>query len=154
MLCLKSVRSFICGMMISAVSMNSIFSVSAYSSSESERSGMNVYGHYYIAYNKIETGKQSGAKYARATTTVEADDNLPAGYMAAQAVVYRSDGTMLAVGDFHYNSNLIIEINAVKKYTGFSGTPIVYSQGVVKIWNGSGYWVYGTFRTPEINNYT
>lgn len=93
-------------------------------------------------------------KYARAYTDINAEKNLPGGYMGVQPIMYNSSGNAVATGTWSYSSSDTSGTSNMITYTGFSGSPAVYSKGYVKIWNGIDYWTYNTFASPNLNDYT
>ena len=149
-----SLKSLLCGALISSFCWVMPLSASAQSSTSGIKSAMSALGYNYTAYNTVLTGKTGSTKYARAYTDVDAEQNLPGGYMGARPMLYDSSGNVAASGTWSYSSANTSGISRGKSYEGFSGTPSYYSQGYARIWMGTDYWTYGTFASPCLNDYT
>lgn len=150
----SSLKSVLCGALIGAVCFVSPISANAGSVSNGASSAMSAYGHNYTAYNTSITGKLNNSKFARAYTNINAGENLPGGYMGVKPMLYYSDGSLWVAGDWDYSSSNSSGMGVGVSRSGFSGTPSIYSQGYARIWMGTGYWTYGTFIAPTLNDYT
>lgn len=152
----QSFKCYICEVLIGCLSAATILSVSAYSYTEGNESVMSPPNRTYYAYNSLSTGKQYGQKYARASTHVYTDDNVPGGYMGVKPALYDSNDNLIMTKDWYYSiNNVYSHMDSVADYS-ITGTPAVYSQGRARVWNPSisDYWTYATFRTPYLNDYT
>ena len=116
----------------------------------------NINGYSYTAQNTIDTGLEgsSSYKYARAYTNINANTNVPGGFMGVYARLFDSAGNAVSITDWYYNPSNRSGISNSAELLYLSGTPAYRSQGYVKVWNGTDYWTYNTFATPYLNDYT
>lgn len=151
-----SVKGFLCGALISTLSVCTVMSVSAAAYTTGAESVMSPPNRTYYAYNTLATGKEYGQKYARGFTHVYTNDNMPGGYMGVRPAVYDENDNALMVGSWTYSPNNISDYSNVAAVFSISGNPAVYSQGRARVWNTqiNDYWTYATFRTPFLNDYT
>ncbi|MBR5404919.1 MAG: hypothetical protein IK107_01345 [Oscillospiraceae bacterium] len=153
----QSFKCFVCGMLIGCIGAGSVLSVHAWSQTQGQYSVMSPPDTTYYAHNTLVTGKLNGSKFARAFTHVDAPSNMPGGFMGVLPMLFDGNDNLLKqASDWALNESNRMNASAMIKYTGFSGSPEVYSQGLAKVWHPylSTYWVYGTFRTPSLSDYT
>ena len=110
------------------------------------------YGYYGpingYSYENQATAVANTSAYAYTWVSTTGDDQVPAGYMAAQAKVYNSSGVLKKSSDLVYNDDPCIGYNTVTPNTIWSGT--YYSKGLTKAYNGNGYDTYYTFTSPNV----
>lgn len=152
----SSIKSFICGTLIGILSIGPAASANAQSSVNSASFTVSHAGYSYRVYNSIITGSDSNGKYATAATIIGSVGgvSVPAGYMGSKPKLYDADGYVVDYGEWRYNSSNTISMYNPKTLRGFSGSPAVYSQGQIKVWMGTDYYTYGTYKTPNLNDYT
>lgn len=73
--------------------------------------------------------------------------NPPIGYYGVQGRLYRDDGTLIASADWSYSSNS--EGHGIDNGPNTRVIGTYYSQGRGRVWHGTGYWTYGSFRSPS-----
>lgn len=88
--------------------------------------------------------------YAATHVYNQASGTVPTGYMGALARLYKND-VLCTSTDWSYNS---IPANGMGVPTSGSGcgSGIYYSYGKSAAYNGNGYSVYYTFKSPSINH--
>lgn len=127
---------------------------SAFSSTESSKKNKTIYNHSYEFYSSLETGKTGSNKYAKGYAHIQAEQNLPGGYMGIKSMLYNSSGTLITNSTTDWSASNVGAMTSSITYSGFSGTPTVYAQGLCYIWDGTGYIGYSTYKTPNLNDYT
>jgi len=124
----------------------SIASVHA-SVSEGPSKTVTVFGHTYRIYSAIEV--QSDWNTTVATSTVRTPDpmtRVPAGYMGSLSRIYKSSGSLHQSSDWVYNQSTTSGLTNYA-YANTSGT--YYSYGLIELYNGNGYSLHTTNRTPN-----
>ena len=98
----------------------------------------------------------SQGKYATGGTVIGSVGGVtvPAGYMGSRARLYSESGALAYYSDWRYSSSGTITMYNTKTARNFSGSPAFYSQGQIKVWMGTDYYTYGTYKTPNLNDYT
>ncbi len=150
----NSVKAFICGALIANLSVGALISANAGSSNSSLVYNFSDYGHTYNAWNNMTTGSDSNGKYATAATSISCTTSVSGVTMGVQPRVYDSAGNLKTYGEWKYNSDGVSAMMFSQTYRIISGSPAFYSQGYVQVWMGTGYHTYGTYRTPNLNDYT
>lgn len=152
----SSIKAFICGTLMGALSMGSVAAVNAQSSANSGSFTVSHGGYSYNSYNTIITGSDSQGKYATGGTVIGSVGGVtvPAGYMGSRARLYSESGSLAYYSDWRYSSSGTITMYNTKTARNFSGSPAFYSQGQIKVWMGTDYYTYGTYKTPNLNDYT
>lgn len=152
----SSIKAFICGTLMGALSMGSVAAVNAQSTATGNTRNYTLNGYSYSAYNMIVTGSNSDGKYATASTILSHNGTgLPTGYMGSRPRLYEaSTGIVIKYGSWKYNSNGTLSMLNPVTVSGYVNPPTVYSQGEVELWNGDGYDTYYTYRTPNSSNFT
>ena len=111
----------------------------------------------YYSYNTIYTGLDvNNKKFAMAMHNVSATNvsSLFAGQVGVQPILVYDSGSVAKYGDWKYNTAGGTGYGSSTTLRGFTSSTAYYSHGLVKAWNGTGYWTFGTFRSPILNDFT
>lgn len=123
------------------------FAGSAYSSNGYySTNGINYYN-----YSGIHTDHANNHKAHASTAAISTSGNVSAGWIGALPRRYSSGGsTLLCTGTWTYNSGTASGLAA----TGCSinNHSIYSSDGQTRAWNGTGYYTYGAFTSPNQNS--
>lgn len=110
------------------------------------------YGPYtkdgYSYYNRAEiyTSTSSGVLDS-GRTWVDPTVTVPGGQMGARGRAFRvSTGALACQSSVRYNSGPASSMTVTCSFSGVAGASY-YSQGFSYAWNGSGYSVYGTYKS-------
>jgi len=105
-----------------------------------------VYGYDY-RYESYVSNNTSGQIFGQASVSCTNVDELPIGYMGAQARIYNTSGILKASSSWRYNETdnpLVITITTYDTTSGY-----YYCKGQVKLYNGDGYSTYSCKATPN-----
>ncbi len=153
-LAIQAVKSFLCGIIISCISVCPLSYVFAGSASSGPSTSKTYGGYSYKGYNTTYTGMLYGSKFARGGTTITSTDVLPAGYGGVSPKLRDSSGNVVASSGWTYTSSGSSGISITANYNNFSGTPAVYSCGSMRCWSGSGYVTVTLDNAPTLSDYT
>ncbi|MBO5096289.1 MAG: hypothetical protein J6B98_05395 [Bacilli bacterium] len=116
----------------------------------SSSSFVTVYGHDYEYFSSVTV--HSGTVWAHVNIKSNEYENLPAGYMGAYARLYNSSGSLISSSGWTYNNTVCAGIsNMTPIYYTNNGT--YYGRGQVKMYNGNGYNLYNSTRSPNLQAY-
>lgn len=113
------------------------------------------YGYYgpFLGYsykNQATTWDgSSGGIRGEATVSVDGSGTAPAGYMGAQARLFKDD-VLYLYNSMWYNSSPTTRMADQTDSAFPSGT--YYSKGITAAYNGNGYSQYYTFQSPSLNH--
>lgn len=84
-------------------------------------------------------------------TTVKTPDgsNFETGYLGARALIFDYGGTLIGLSDWLYSTSPTNEWTVGTSSNPSSGD--YYSEGMIRVFNGSSYVTGGTARTPSVN---
>jgi hypothetical protein len=136
-----AVYPFLIGILISLTSL--VFAASASSS----------WGYYgpFLGYEYKNQAEISNFSTLAVTTRayVTSHSSAPTGYMGAQDRLYNSDGELVTSGNWFYNdepvAGIISFMSTLPDPAGY-----YYARGQTAAYNGNGYSVYWTFKTPNL----
>ena len=115
-----------------------------------------INGVNFTMQNSLYTGREGSDnhKFARASTSVSANQNIAGGYMGTKPVLFYSTGLIAANGTWDYTSGYSsgLSTNVTKAY--FTDSPTFYSHGYVEIFDGDDYQQFQSYKTANLNNYT
>lgn len=115
------------------------------------KSYVTVYGHKYEYSSSVTS--QSGEVWSHASVGSATMENLPTGYIGANARLYNSAGTLIKSSGWLYSDSACGGIsNKTPTYYTNSGT--YYGKGQVKMYNGNGYNTYTTTQSPNVQAFT
>ncbi|MGE6575952.1 hypothetical protein [Paenibacillus xylanexedens] len=123
------------------------FNLSPASAANSDKQEATVKDYTYVYYSQ---SSDAGSTTFYAYTTIAskyASEEIPAGYMGAQARVYDSTDTLRAYGatEFSPAKQLVFTTS-----TGTSTKGSYYSYGLVKMYTGNGYTTKYAYKSPII----
>lgn len=153
----KSIKTVLTGYLIGALSIITVMTASAYSSSSGSNGYYSANGISYYNYNTVSTGLNNyNEKFATAMINVHRNPtaNIPAGWAATCPILYNSAGQIVKQGDWTYSSSGTSGMGTMVMLTFTSGSPSYYAEGITRAWNGSSYWTFGSFKSPSLNDYT
>lgn len=119
-----------------------------------------AYNVDYYSYNTIYTGKYSNSNpaeyYASGDTIVMRDGNsaIPSGYAGIYPRVFDQYNILQVQGTWSYSPNGVYGFGTSTTYSTTSRTNAYYSEGLTRAYNGSGYWTYSSFQSPNLNDFT
>lgn len=110
-----------------------------------------VLGYYYENQNMVSVNDSNGYVYAMTSVYKDGSGTVPTGYMGAQARLYK-DGALAVATTWSYNTS---SSSSHWKQTSatYYGTGVFYSKGSTQAFNGSGYYQYSTFQSPNQSYY-
>lgn len=97
------------------------------------RNEISIYGYSVSAY--VEIFSISGT--------------VPIGYMGCKARCLNDAGVLVAESSWAYNSSPLIGMGGNAPLTG-TYNESYYSDGITRVWNGTGYWTYGGVPSPKM----
>ena len=151
---IQTLKSFLCGVSLSAFSIGATLYASAFSSTQGSISVTYANNQAYNTYNTLYTGIEgNNSKYARGYTDIETYYNQPYYYFGADAKVTVS-GVVVVTSNWYYNDGEYSSISKSATYKVFSGSPYAVSAGQSRIWNGSTYITVNASATSPLNDYT
>ncbi len=139
---IKGISALVLAMVLMVVIVPSAFA----DSSLSDPTYKTVNGYKYKFWSVV-ANTVPGKMFAQTTLTVENADEVPTGYMGAQARLYNSSGVLKNSTDWIYNESSSGALLALSNFSHSSG--YFYSKGQVKLYNGNGYSTYSCASTPN-----
>lgn len=129
-----------------------LFTTSGVAFAQGYASGSNYYySDLYSYYNWNAINTTSGQP-AYAWTSVNAYQNVPAGYMGARAFIFYSNGSLCREDpSWTYNGSSSGGFS-VYVTPGCGAGPIYYSQGETRAWNGYSYDTFSSYPSPNENS--
>lgn len=110
-------------------------------------------GKVYRSYAWVLNGSSNAYAQGSAHMGPGSGYSLPSGWAGARGRLFSSGGSLLCEGTTGYSSSTMSYPSTYNNYSCIrydAGTR--YGYGVVYAWNGNGYNIYYTFRTPNQTN--
>ncbi len=105
-----------------------------------------INGYVYTLYSVASDRYIAGGGTIEAMAMVNADTNVPIGYMGANARLFNSAGSLIASSGTVYNTS---STSGWIVYSSAISTPgVYYAQNTGSFYNGSGYTVYTGYASP------
>ena len=105
-----------------------------------------VYGIRY----QHQSGVYADSSHASSSAHCKAQQYLPAGYIGVYPRLYNSSGVLLKYSNWTYSPANVGGIGI--STDDYYGTGTFYGQGRVSMYNGNGYSIYTTNRTPNVQS--
>ncbi len=149
-------KPFTCGALIGCICLGPVMSANAAASTHGAKKYATVNGVSFTMKNSMYTGTEGSDshRYARAATSVQAEQNLDGGFMGVTPVLCNSLGATVKFGTTSYSSNDTSGTSSSVDKTYFADSAAYSSWGYVEIRNGSDYLQYRPARTASLNNYS
>jgi hypothetical protein len=103
----------------------------------------------YSYYNEASVSSDSGLVEANTSASNVSPVNVPTGYIGVAEALFNSSNQVITTRDWIYNNIPAVGIGYSTSGISTSGT--YYSKGYSQAFNGSGYTMYNTNRSPNIN---
>lgn len=115
-----------------------------------------INGVNFTMQNSLYTGREGSDnhKFARASTSVSASQNIAGGYMGTKPVLFYSSGLIAANGTWDYTSGYSSGFMTNVTKANFTDSLTFYSHGYVEIFDGRDYQQFQPYKTANLNNYT
>lgn len=141
----RKIMSFV--VIVSLISSISLNAFAMGTTSEGSYTTVYVNG-YTLKYNSTVTA-DTGSVWSHVHIYNPKYENLPVGYLGVNARMYNSSGTLIKSSGWEYNDTPLLGIaNMTPIYYTSAGT--YYGRGQVRVYNGNGYNIYTTTRSPYI----
>ena len=105
-----------------------------------------INGHEYSFTSEVWTRGSGSSATVEAVAYVDADTNVPTGYMGANARLYNSSGSLVKSSGTTYNTSSISGFFVYSPRTSTSGQ--YYAQNTGSFYNGNGYAPYTGYKSP------
>ena len=105
-----------------------------------------INGHKYTFTSEVWNRGSGSSATVEAVAYVNAETNVPTGYMGANARLYNSSGSLVKSSGTTYNTSSISGIFVYSPRTSTSGQ--YYAQNTGSFYNGNGYTAYTGYKSP------
>jgi hypothetical protein len=114
--------------------------------------GINYFNRNTITANHANVGVTNWVVTARTSVARNGSSTpVPTGEMGVFPRLFRSDGTLVAEASrWFYNLTPAVSLSTNVTRVNLSAGRY-YSQGLTRGWNGSDYWTFASFQTPNVS---